>query len=79
MITQNNHQDFDKVPLRFQRRLMRLMRFKATAEHVPGKQQVVADSLSRNPLSVQSSDTEEDVKAFVDAADIVPEDGRDRL
>ena len=52
---------------------------KAKAENVPGEQRVVADSLSRNPLSVQSSDTEEDVEAFVDAADIVPEDGRYRL
>ena len=48
------------------------MRFKAKAEHVPGKQLVVADTLSRNPLSVPSetSDTE-DVKAYVDAAEMV--------
>jgi len=50
-----------------------MMRFKAKAKHVPGKQLVVADTLSRNPLSVPSetSDTEEDVKAYLDAAEMV--------
>ena len=42
-------------------------------------QLVIADTLLRNPLSVQSSDTEEDVQAFTDAADIASEDGRDQL
>ena len=51
---------------------MRMMRFKAKAEHVPGKQLVVAGTFSRNPLSVPSetSDTE-DVKAYVDVAEMV--------
>ena len=41
------------------------MRFKPNAEYVPGKDLVVADTLSRNPLSVSSetSETEEDVRA----------------
>ena len=69
-----NHQDLDRVPLRCQRLLMRMMRFRGKAEHVPGKQIVVADTLSRNPLSVlpeTTSDTEEEVRAYVDAAEMV--------
>ena len=52
---------------------MCMMRFKVKAEHVPGKELVVADTLSRNPLAVsfQTSDTEDDIKAYVDAAEMV--------
>ena len=46
---------------------MRLMLFNPQAEHVPGKQMVVADTLSRSPRKLeQEPDTEEDVQAFVD-------------
>ena len=79
LASQINHLVLDKVPLRYQRLLIRVMRFKAKAELVPGKQLLIADTLLRNRLSVQSPDTEEDVQAFADAVDIASEDGRDQL
>lgn len=46
---------------------MRLMRFNPLAEHVPGKQLVVADTLSRSPLKFEEDpDAVEYVQAFVD-------------
>ena len=46
---------------------MRLMRFNPLAEHVPGRQMIVADTLSRNPLKFgEEPDTVQDVQAFVD-------------
>ena len=45
---------------------MRLRRFNVKAMFL-GKQLVVADTLSRNPLKENPSDTEEEVKAYVEA------------
>lgn len=62
-----NQRDLDKTPLRCQRLLMPLMWFNPQAEHVPGKQMVMADTLSRSPLKLEEEpDTVEDVQAFVD-------------
>ena len=59
-----NQRDLYKTPLRCQRLLMR---FNPQAEHVPGKQMVVADTLSRSPCKLgQEPNTVEDVQAFVD-------------
>ena len=62
-----SHRDLDKTPLRCQRLLMHLMLFNPRAEHVPGKQMVVADTLSRSPCKLeQEPDTVENVQAFVE-------------
>ena len=45
---------------------MRLMRFNPQAEHVPGKQMVVADTLSRSPCKLEQEPDTEDVQAYVD-------------
>ena len=51
---------------------MRMMRFREKGEHVPGEQLVVADILSRNPLSVlcEKSDTGKEIRAYVHAAEM---------
>ena len=54
-------------PLRCQRMLMRLVRFRVTATYVPGKNMVVADTLSRCPRKLLEEDDElqHNVKAFL--------------
>lgn len=45
------------------------MRFDVVAEHVPGKQLVVADALSRHPLDGEhKSGTVDQVRAYVNTA-----------
>ena len=59
--------DLDKTPVRCQGLLMRLKRFNPLAEHVSGRQMVVADTLSRSPLKFGGEpDTVRDVQTFVD-------------
>ena len=44
----------EELPLRVQRFKMRMMRFKFTIGHVPGKNLIIADALSRAPGSIPS-------------------------
>ena len=63
-----NSKDLSETPLRCQRMLMRLMRYKPVAEYVPGKNVTVADMLSRNPVKAEdSTQLSEDVDLHVNA------------
>ena len=64
-----NTRDIDKAPVRCQRLLIRLMRFNFTVRHVPGKELVIADALSRNPAPRRADEAElsEQVTSHVDA------------
>ena len=60
-----NSKDIDTAPIRCQRLLLRLMKYNATAEFVPGKLLTVADALSRKPVGPGISTTDNDVEAYV--------------
>ncbi|XP_065186196.1 uncharacterized protein K02A2.6-like [Sycon ciliatum] len=65
-----NTRDLDRVPLRCQRLLIRLMRYDVQAEYVPGKNMVLADTLSRAPLPdtpATESDLHSDSEATIAA------------
>ena len=46
-----SHKNLDELPLRVQRFRMRMMRFVFTIHHVPRKDLLVADALSRAPVN----------------------------
>jgi hypothetical protein len=61
--------DIDCTPIRCQRLLLRLMRFNFEVRHVPGKELVIADALSRSPVPHSPEDEElsDEVTAYVDS------------
>ena len=67
-----NSKDLDKVPVRCQRLLMRMMRFNPKVVYVPGKDLAVADALSRAPMDKLSQSDKvlaEDVQLYVDSVE----------
>ena len=60
--------NLEELPLRVQRFRLRMMRYSFTITHVPGKELVIADTLSRAPLSNPTSTEsvlQEETDAFV--------------
>ena len=62
-----NSKDLSETPLRCQRMLIRLLRYKPVAIHQPGKMMVTSDTLSRSPAacSQETSNLHEDVRFHV--------------
>ena len=59
------NKDLDQLPPRIQRMSMRLMRFKFSVAHVPGKQLITADTLSRAPQAAIDDVLDQEVNAYV--------------
>ena len=62
-----NSDDLNKVPLRWQRLLIRMMRYNPRAEYMAGKKLVVPDTLSRQPiesavLPIKNTESENEIK-----------------
>ncbi|XP_065185817.1 uncharacterized protein K02A2.6-like [Sycon ciliatum] len=55
-----NTRDLNRVPMRCQRLLMRLLTYNPAAVYVPGKELVVADALSRAPLACDDTPSLQD-------------------
>ena len=66
-----NSQDLNNTPLRCQRMLMRLRGYSAKAEHVPGKNIVVPDTLSRSPIEKGNFDFIEEIECYADSVDML--------
>ena len=64
-----NTRDLDKVPIRCQRLLIRMMRYNPEAQYVPGKQLVVADTLSQAPQPGEISEIEWEIAADIAAVE----------
>ena len=60
----------DELPLRIQRFRMRMMRFDFNIAHIPGKDLVTADALSRAPVSTPTENDQQkndETQAYIDA------------
>jgi len=60
--------NLEELPIRVQRFRLRLMRFKFSISHVPGKNLTIADALSRAPVTQPSEEEKaqhNDIEAFV--------------
>ena len=70
LVSHLGHKHLDELSPRIQRMRMRLMRFFYTISHVPGKDLIIPDTLSRAPIyrkvSCEEQVLAEDVKAYVD-------------
>ena len=64
-----NTRNLDKVPIRCQRLLIRMMRYNLEAQYVPGKQLVVADTLLRAPQPGEISEIEWEIAAGIAAVE----------
>ena len=56
--------DLDLAPIRLQKILLRMMRFNFCIRHVPGKQLVTADTLSRFPIE-NTEETDHNVEEII--------------
>lgn len=65
------NKNLNELPPRIQRVRMRLLRFKYTISHVPGKSLVVADTLSRAPVTKHISEHDnrqnEEIELYVNS------------
>ena len=63
-----NSKDLHETPIRCQRMLIRFLRFNVRAVHTPGKNLVIADTLSRSPVvEAEEAKLSRDVEAHVDS------------
>ncbi|RXN22487.1 Transposon Ty3-I Gag-Pol poly [Labeo rohita] len=70
LVTMINGMDLDKVHLRCQRLLIRLIKFNPVAEYMPGKNLVVADALSRHPKpGIDETGLEADIQAHINTVE----------
>lgn len=68
LVTMINAMDLDKVPLRCQRLLIRLMKFNPVDEYMSGKNLVVVDAISKHPKpGIDETVLEADFQAHISA------------
>ncbi|CAB4000247.1 retrotransposon-like family member retr-1 [Paramuricea clavata] len=73
VLVENDHKPLEIIlkkslhdaPLRLQRMLLRLQKYDFTYKHKPGKDLVVADTLSRAPLPITDSELEKEISCYV--------------